>query len=469
LDVESSPPPLSQRERGDRVYKDEYRNMGLALWVARALGSTILGILIFLGFLTLLVVNNFSSKLFSADFYTRILNEQDVYNRIYDEVLLDDRLTSDTRGLLGDIQLVTHEEIVRLLREIITPEYLQGQVQENIHRFIDYLNEDSDRLELYVELGPPLAKMKPALFDFIEQKIDEVKIVEPDPNKGPLEQLVEAQGLAQSLFSDLSQGRVPQSIPSVTAIPEPFRADLFDALFTGLLNEQFLDEPVRQSLLLSSQSMEDALVAGDTHGFLKQAARAALGPVIDDGVADFRRELALDSQDRINLISVMARENPKITEGSLRAEVANFRDSVNRIRTLGTTAGLAVVIGGAALMGLIHLPSLSNALRWPGLTLLLTGLVLYVLGQILEATLPDRMMSFIDRQLIDRSVEETSGIPPSAVDLFRDVLYSFGQQFTEGMADPALVLIIIGTVLFGGSFVVFAARSRLPALPWLRA
>ena len=155
MDVESSPPPLSQRERGDRVYKDEYTNMGLALWVARALGSTILGILIFLGFLTLLVVNNFSSKLFSADFYTRILNEQDVYNRIYDEVLLGDRLTSDTRGLLGDIQLVTHEEIVRLLREIITPEYLQGQVQENIHRFIDYLNEDSDRLELYVELGPP--------------------------------------------------------------------------------------------------------------------------------------------------------------------------------------------------------------------------------------------------------------------------------------------------------------------------
>jgi uncharacterized membrane protein YgdD (TMEM256/DUF423 family) len=165
----------------------------------------------------------------------------------------------------------------------------------------------------------------------------------------------------------------------------------------------------------------------------------------------------------------MARENPEITEESLRAEVANFRDSVNRIRTLGTTAGLAVVIGGAALMGLIHLPSLSNALRWPGLTLLLTGLVLYVLGQILEATLPDRMMSFIDRQLIDRSVDETSGIPPSAIDLFRDVLYSFGQQFTEGMADPALVLIIIGTVLFGGSFVVFAARSRLPALPWLRA
>ena len=51
--------------------------MGLALWVARALGSTILGILIFVAFLALLVVNSFPSKLFNADFYIRILDEQD--------------------------------------------------------------------------------------------------------------------------------------------------------------------------------------------------------------------------------------------------------------------------------------------------------------------------------------------------------------------------------------------------------
>lgn len=433
--------------------------MGLALWVARALGSTILGILIFLGFLALLVVSTFSSKLFNSGFYTQILNEQDAYSRIYDEALLDDVLTRRAEGWLGEIPLVTHEEIGQLLREIIPPEYLQSQVEENIHRFIGYLNEDSDRLELYIEMGPPLARVKPALFDLINQKIDRVEIVEPDPAQAPLEQLAEAQGLAESLFSGLSQGRVPRSLPSVAAIPELLRADLFDAFFPGLL-----DERAGKNLQLGSQSMKGALIAGDTHGFLKEAARASLGPVIDDGIADFKRELNVDSQGRLDLISLIARENNEVTEESLRAEVANFRDSVNRIRTSGTTVGLAVVIGGAILMGLIHLPSLGNALRWPGLTLLLTGVILYVLGQVLEATLPDRMVRFIDHR-----IEETSDIPPSAVDLVRDVVYSSGQQLTEGIADPALVVIIIGAALFGGSFVVFAARSRLPARRWLKA
>jgi hypothetical protein len=120
-------------------------------------------------------------------------------------------------------------------------------------------------------------------------------------------------------------------------------------------------------------------------------------------------------------------------------------------------------------MGLLHLPSLSNALPWPGLTLLLSGVVLYVLGQALEATLPDRMMVLIDRELVEPRNEEISGMPSSAVDLIRDILYSFGQRFIEGIADPALVLVIVGAVLFAGSFVVFAVRSRIPTAFWLRA
>jgi hypothetical protein len=255
----------------------------------------------------------------------------------------------------------------------------------------------------------------------------------------------------------------------VAAIPEPFRADLFDALMAGLVAERSLDERVRQSLQLSSQNMRSALVAGDTHGFLKQTARAVLDPVIDDGIANLKRDLDLDRQGRLDLIAAMAERNNEVTEEGLRAEVANFRDSVNRIQTLGTTVGLAVVIGGTILMGLIRLPSLTNALRWPGLTLLLIGAVLYVLGQVLEATLPNRIISLIDHWLIEGRVEEISGVPTSGIDLIRDVLYSFGQQRAEGIADPPLVLIIVGAALFGSSFVVFAARSRLPAVPWLRA
>ena len=107
----------------------------------------------FFGFLFLLLANNLTDKLLSADFYSNIISGQDTYDRIYDEVLLDEELARTTQDLLGNVQ-VPQEEIVSLLREIMPRDYLQSQVEGSIQRTVDYFKKDLERLELYVELGP---------------------------------------------------------------------------------------------------------------------------------------------------------------------------------------------------------------------------------------------------------------------------------------------------------------------------
>ena len=101
--------------------------MGCLISVIRAGAALVLGVVIFVGFLFFLILNNFSDKLLSADFYKDTIVAEDTYNRIYEEVLLDEALLDTTQELLGDIQIVTQQEIVDLMREIMPPAYIQEQ------------------------------------------------------------------------------------------------------------------------------------------------------------------------------------------------------------------------------------------------------------------------------------------------------------------------------------------------------
>ena len=430
--------------------------MGCLTWYLRSLVSFILGIAIFFAFLVLLLVSDFSDKLLNSDVYTETLTEQDTYNRIYDEVLLDEDLLDDTtQDLLGGIEVVDQEDIVQLLREIIPPDYLQEQVEGAIRRSIDYLNEDVDTLELHVDLGPPLADVKPVLFKFIDRRIDELQEEVPDPSKSPTEQVAEVSERIETLFRELVQGKVPRSIPSVQVIPQPFRGLTFDVVFGVLANDVFLDERVRQALLNSAPDIREEFVAGDTHGVLKQAARPLATPLMDDAIAEVRREL--DGQDRLDLIHRLAVWNDDFTEAELRDDIADVRRWISRARDLGKTVSLAVLIGGTVLMGLVYFPSLSGALRWPGLTLLLTGAVFYVAAKVAQSNLPDRL-----DDLVERGAQEVSDIPASVSDLGSDILRSFTEQLVSGLDGPALVLMVVGAVLYVSSFLVFLIRPYIP-------
>ena len=432
--------------------------MGCAVSMVRSLISFVLGIAIFVAFLGFLLASNFSDKLLSADIYTETLAEEDTYTRIYDEVLVDDRLKETTEDLLGDIKVVSQEDMVQLLRRILPPEYLQSQVEETVQNAIDYLNEDTDTLELYIELAPPLANAKGVLFAYVDGRIDELELEDlgaPECTPGRITELADR---FETRWTELAQGEVPKSVPSLESLTRECRTAIFNLAYPSLLQADLLDNRTRQGLMESRPDIEREFIAGNTRGVLKQAARPLATPLIDDAIDQLRERL--DGQDRLDIFGQIAEWNTDFTEEELREDIEDARGYVTWGRRFGKPVTLALVIVVSFIMALVHFPSLTNGLRWPGLALMLTGGFYFVLGKVLESQVPDELA-----ELVERGAEEISAIPPSVTILGGDLLISFGKQLTGGLAAPSLTLIIVGAVLFAASFFVFIVR---PFIPFIR-
>ncbi len=176
--------------------------------IIRVVATLILTFVILVVFLAYLLSTTIFGNLFDAGFYTVSFSENRIYDRFYDEVLLDEEVEEVRIELLGNIQVVSSEDIVRLAREILPPDYAQEQVETSIESLIGYLGGEDDSLEMLIDLGPPLDRAKPVLLGYIDERIDEV----PD---APVNNLDELEANLEALYDDLSGGRLPSSIPSI--------------------------------------------------------------------------------------------------------------------------------------------------------------------------------------------------------------------------------------------------------------
>ena len=430
--------------------EDGKAKMGCLADILRPVLALVLGVVVFFGFLFLLLFSNFSDKLLNSEFYTDTISGEDTYNRVYAEVLLDPELLGTTQDLLGDIQVISQEEIVRLLRQIVPSAYLQTQVEGSIQRTVDYFNGDSDTLEIYVEFGPPLGRIKPVLFQYIDKRIDGLVLQDLGGPKCTPERVNQLADGYASRWSDLAAGKVPQTIPSLESLHTSCRSLIFDVAFATVVPGSSLNYDAKAGLRAIEVGIRRKFVVeGDTHGVLKLAARPLATPLMDDAID--RIKLELDGQDRLDVIHHLAQWNDDFTEAELRDDIETSREWLNRGRTdLWKPAPWVMLIAGSIIMGLIHYPSLKNALRWPGVTLFLTGLVFFIAGKVAESRVPHGLQG-----LVERTSNGTSGVPNSVTDLGGDLLVSFGEQLTSGIDGPALTLLIIGALFVGASFFAF--------------
>lgn len=431
--------------------------MGLPLMILRFVATPILGIAIFAGLLLTLVVNNIVDKLLNAEFYTDTIAEQNTYNRIYDDVLLDQKAKDKVQELLGDVKVVSPEDVVGLVRGLLPPEYLQSQVEGAIQRAMAYFNEDLDTLELYLEMGSAIDKIKPTLLDYVDRRIDGIPEADPGPaecNPGTVKSVGDGY---QEVFRNLAGGQVPASLPSIKVIAEPCRVLIFDSAFPALFADDTLDSRITQALGNSTDDIRAAFVAGDTHGVLKAAARPLSEPLVDDAVAKIRERL--DEGDRLNLIRVLAESSSDSTEEEIRVEVADAKALVVQYRALGGTLAALMLYGGAILLAVLHLPKLSAAMRWPGIFLLVSGGLIFVIGKILESKVVDWLITGVDK-----ITANAPGIPGPAINLISDLVLSFGQQLTQGFAAPAFTVLIVGALLFAVSIVLSIVKPFIPGL-----
>ena len=428
--------------------------------ILRGLGGLILGLVVFAGLLYLLLVVNITQRLEDPAFYRTALTDTDAYNRIYDEVLLDEALQEQTRDLLGGVNLDT-EEAVEVLRDVMPPDYLQEQTEANIDQFTGFLSHDLERLNLYIELREPLDRVESVVLEETEQVIAELEIEEP-PTMATECTTESLENLAADLagqFAGLSEGELPESVPSLETLDEDCRRDEFDFWIDKVVNDPLVDSEAARIIEDEKDDLRESFIAGDTKSFLDQAAPPLVSPVIDDSLEEIRRDL--QENDRLDLLQTLADNSSSLSREDIDEQAEFLRNTVTTANGTGRAIALVMVILGSLLLLAIHFPKPTGMIRWPGVSLLLGGGVCLVAGIVLNSVLPPRI-----RDAVASPADYSSDIPMAAISLAADLTESFVRQLTSGFLPGAVAVVVIGAVLFGASFfadrIWVAARRLLP-------
>ena len=423
--------------------------MAVFLRLLRGLGRPALGLVVLAGLLHLLVVSNFTGRLVNEEVYYAAIDSAGLYNRIYDEVLVDDALASKTGNLLGGVQLDVHQQIVEVLREVLPPAYLREQTEDNIERFTAYMNGDAEQLEIYLELEEPLGRVLPTIHKHVRQAISTLDISKAAESLCTSEDIRLLAADTAPLLQRLSGGRLPESVPGLRPWNVDCREQAFDQWLDGLVNDPALDRKTSGLLAQGGQELRLPFVEGDTRLLLQTAAELLVEPLAQDAVADLQAELLPGY--RLDLIQLVAEQSGGLTKADIGDSAESLRGAASASNGLGRAAAWAAVAVGSILLALTYRPNLVSMLRWPGVVLVAGGAVCLIAGYLLNLTLPG-----ILRETVESGYY--GGAPQSAIRLVGDLLEGFGQQATAGFVLPALGVVLVGVILVAASFLINRSR-----------
>ena len=429
------------------------------LGLVRVLAGLGLGLVIVIGLLYSLVVGNVSQRLANPEVYNVAISDTDAYNRIYDEVLVDEALADQTANLLGGLNIADSEQekvqdlVVETFRDVLAPAYIKNQVEDNIGRFTSYLRYEQEDLEVYIILQEPLDRIGPSVLNIVHRYIDRLKIEDPaTPGCSVDELLLLAHAFSEPL-SRISNGKLPQSAPSLKILTRECRERGFDRFVNLLVNSRTTNAQATAILEGVMRQLREPFVEGDTRAFLKAVADPLVEPLIDNAVADIRRQL--QPGDRFDVLQWLAGESGDLAD--FGAQVEPLRGIISYANGPARIIALVMVALGSLLVALVHVPRPAQMLRWPGVTLLMGGGVCLSIGFVLNSVIPGRISEVIARAASSLA----AGVPDSVIDLVGDLLESFARQVTAGFLPATSTVMAVGVVLIAASFFMGALTAAV--------
>ena len=196
------------------------------------------------------------------------------------------------------------------------------------------------------------------------------------------------------------------------------------------------------ALILETErvNLRGRFVEGDTRAFLKAVADPLVKPLIDDAIADIRRNL--QRNDRFDLLEWLAEESEDASRADIEEQAESLREVVRTANGPGRLIALAMVVLGCLLMAVVHLPRPAEMLRWPGITLVVGGGVCLIVGFVLNSAIPGQF-----NDVIVRGVSYSPDVPVSAINLAGDIVESFARQATAGFIPASVTVMVIGGLL----------------------
>ena len=432
----------------------------MLLSLIRSLAALILALAVFAGFCLWLILSQVSGKFLYPAVYADALTAADAYPRLYSDLLAGPAGEGWARDLLGEGLPVADADLIALMQDVAPPEYLQGQVEGNLHRAAAYFRAETDGPELYLELAEPLGRLTPATLNYLDRRIDRLEVVEPELLSHPFSGADYARALGESLNGLIFRQSIPETLPSIRILPEPLRPAAFDRVMSQLPDYLPLPPESRANLAAAAPELQAQFTAGHTRQFLKTAARAIAKPVLEREIAAALAESGgLDDQRRLPLLPLLAAATGYPTAGELSAELDRLRSEFNYFLNRGRLISLAVVLLGTVLLGMLYLPAWPRCLRWPGITLLLSGLAAFGLGWLAASVLPSAAAEGLRRLL-----ESDAAVSPAAVNLLADLAQELTAGLLAGIGNGGLALALLGAVLLALAYVLERRRKRAAAL-----
>jgi hypothetical protein len=421
--------------------------MSILAAVMRAFGSLVFGCLVLGAFIAYLGSDAARGVFLNPDSYKETMEEEDIYNRVYDELLVDPAFQEKTLSVMGGYQ-VPSEDLASLSRDILPPAYLEMQTESAIDGVAAYLRNDNNDPHAYIDLNIPLSNIRPVVEEYLSDRIDSITLT-PVSTPGELSQEFIA------LFLSLERGEIPQRAPSLASIPLSFRLQAYDEAVASFEARSRLQSPISISALaLEGQSVriKAEILEGDIRAALKVATSAIAAPVIDSAVLQLRQDL--DSAGRLDLVDKVAgadgKSRAELLEESDRAR--GFLDSFNKATQV---TALTVMALATVLLIAIHLPQWRYSFLWSGFALLTAGVFALLVGLVVRT------------QISDRELLQCGDLPASACNMLSDISSNLISTAGGGILMPAIIVTAIGTGFMLLSEVLkmnkSAARPKAPA------
>ena len=176
--------------------------------ILRIVASLMLGFVILASLLCYLLLVNISQRLDDSEVYKDAIDDTNAYNRLHDEVLVDEAFKEQTANLLGGVE-VSEDETAEILKTVISPSYLREQTEENIDRFTAFLQGEIEKLDIYIELEEPLNRVEPVVLERVHKALDGLEIEEPGSPACSVESLQRLNSNFAETFSDIASGERP--------------------------------------------------------------------------------------------------------------------------------------------------------------------------------------------------------------------------------------------------------------------
>ncbi len=399
-------------------------------------------------FFAYLAVYTVTDNLLNARFYTRALERNDIYDRIYTELLADPALRSVTERLLGDLRIgrrysqETYSQIVSTLRLVLPPDVLRQATDFLFQELTAYLSGERQRLRSNINLSkaindPELQQRMIAAVQSVQARLVadsrvgslvstsalSAPVLTPDSLYAQIEKYMRA--LAAGRLEELPFDLTNLSIASLS----PAQKQEIARLLLAPARDRVTEETRLQ--------VETALMDNDLVGAIAIASGQLLTVRIQDAIQNLRAELPIGTLSGVEAFADLADETTVTVVQELndtRRLALLFR---NDLMPPIVILQIVSVVGLAALHG----KRVHCTFGLFGWLLVLCGAATLLGWVAVDATVSLPFEEFT------RVTLNGTPLPPSLQNMLRDVLDSLFDSVGDSVRARGIVALALGSPL----------------------